>query len=332
MRNLVHACLILILLGFVALPAEAKEISKDIHKSFDVSKGSRLRLKHGDGDVTIQPWDKDVIDVSVRYRASYKSLGFGGDRDFDVLFRQKGDLIEVIGKETSSGFAGILYFNTKEYTYKIQAPSYVMLLLEGDDGDVEITGWEGDIECDLDDGDVSFGNISSADTHLRLEDGSINIEEHSGKLTIEGEDGDVTIIESTLSPCRIHLEDGDIIVKRCEGDFEIGVEDGDMELIGMKLGKLDIESEDGEVDVELAEAKLIDLDIRTEDGDIKVYLPHGISAAFTVDVDDGSIEIELPSAKVLEKKRKWISGEIRDAKGHIRIRTSDGDVILKETK
>ncbi|MCK4410155.1 MAG: hypothetical protein KAW67_08720, partial [Candidatus Eisenbacteria sp.] len=57
--------------------ASAREIDKDFHKTFDVSEGVVLRLDYDDGDVTITPWDQDVIDVVVRYHADVKAIGFG---------------------------------------------------------------------------------------------------------------------------------------------------------------------------------------------------------------------------------------------------------------
>ncbi len=332
MRNLVSVCLALLFMVSMVVSTQAKELKKNFHESFDVHKGMRLKLKHGDGDVTIKPWDRDVLEVEVHYRARYKSLGFGGERDFVVIFKQNGDVIEVIGEEKTPGFAGVLYFDELEYTYTIRGPSYLELRLEGDDGDVEIEGWEGDIDCELSDGDIDFTNIAAARTRIKIDDGDVDIKGHRGKLTMEGADGDLTLTESEVSPCLISLEDGDVRIKQCEGDFQIDLDDGEVRLYRLKSEKLDIESEDGDIDVDIIGVKQIDLDIRTDDGDVTLFLPSSISAAFMIDVDDGSIDIDFPSTSVLKKSRHSISGEIRKGKGRIKIITSDGDVVLRETK
>lgn len=330
MKRALSAAFIAIILLLPGLPAEGGEIKKDFHETFDVSEKSQLRLKHGDGDVTILPWDKDILDVKVQYRAEDKSIGVGGERDFDCVFKQKGSVIEVIGKEKSSHYIGFHYFVKRKYTYTIHAPSYIELELHGDDGDVEITDWRGDIKCELDDGDIDLVNVSSRSTGIQIEDGDISIEGQGGRLSIDGEDGDVVIVESTIPSCSIQLEDGDVRIKRSEGNFDVDVDDGSIRLHKLSAGRLDISTGDGNVDVDLLKAGELDVDINTDDGNVTLELEHGTSATFTIDVDDGSIKIDLPSAKKVEKSRHWMSGEIRDGGGRIKISTADGDVTLKE--
>ncbi|HDL19511.1 MAG TPA: hypothetical protein ENH29_10685, partial [Bacteroidetes bacterium] len=149
-------------LFFIFSSIAAREIKKDFHKSFDVGEGAVLILHHGDGDVTVLPWDKDVIDVTVRYRLEYKSIGIGNRHDFDVEFRQNGEKVYVIGKERGSGISiGVQYSRRYEYTYKIRAPKYVELEFTGDDGDVEIDDRQGNIFLTLDDGNVDLSNIAA---------------------------------------------------------------------------------------------------------------------------------------------------------------------------
>ena len=85
----------------------AKEIKKDFHKSFDVEEGFTLKLESGDGDVSITPWDKDILDVEVHYRVDYTSYRLGGDDQFDVDFKERDKTIQIIGRERSHTFIGI---------------------------------------------------------------------------------------------------------------------------------------------------------------------------------------------------------------------------------
>jgi DUF4097 and DUF4098 domain-containing protein YvlB len=332
MRKTIQTCLtVIILISFVAV-AGAKEVKKDFHKSFDVDKNTRLILSHGDGDVTIRPWDKDVLDVEIVYRAEHKSLGWGGKRDFNVEFKQKGDRIEVIGNETGTAFAGFSYSKTYEYAYTIRAPRYLELELDGDDGNVEIEDWTGDIECNLDDGDIFLSGVESEETTIQLEDGDLRIEEQRGRLLIDGADGDVRVTDSQVAPCVISLEDGDIEVEDSEGDFKIEVDDGNVILHEVVSNIISIEGEDGDVEIDLIEADKLDLDVRTDDGDISIWLGRNISAEFMIDVDDGEIDVDLSSAKVTSKKRHYITGTIRDGGGRIKIKTEDGDVELGDSR
>jgi DUF4097 and DUF4098 domain-containing protein YvlB len=329
---MVFALLAPVLLMALTGSAGAREIKKDFHESFDVEKGAILHLRHGDGDVTITPWDKDVLDVEVRYRAEAKTFGVGGKHQFSVEFKETGSVIHVIGKETSSSSIGFHHFKLHEYTYTIRAPEYLELNLDGDDGDVDIEDWQGKIECTLEDGDIDLRNIISGETNIDLEDGDLRIDGLEGNLSVDGEDGDVVLRDAETQQCRIRLEDGDLTIRRSEGDFEIDVSDGEIDLDRVRAGMLELSAEDGDVELDLLKVDRIDLDIRAYDGDVTVDLEPGMSAAFSIDTHDGRIRTDLPGARDLEKGRDQVSGEIGSGEGRIHIRTVDGDVTLRESR
>lgn len=315
----------------ITASAAGKEISKDFHKSFDVREGYTLHLEHGDGDVTITPWNKDIVDVEVHYRAEAKTVGLGGQVHFDVEFKQGGDMIHVIEKERTTGSVGFHSFRRYEYTYDIRSPHYVKLDLEGEDGDVDIRNWRAKIDCTLEDGDIELEDIISPRTRIDAEDGDVNIDRLEGDLVVNGEDGDVELRRCETPSCRVSLEDGDVTIRQSEGDFEIDVEDGEVSLYELRAGTLEIRAYDGDLDLDLLKADDIDWDISTEDGDVTIDIEKGISAGFTIETDEGRVRVDLPSAADLRKKRNRASGELYGGKGRIRIDTSDGDVTLRES-
>ena len=75
----------------------AEEINREFHEAFDVEPGMTLKLKHGDGDVTITPWDQDSLDVQVRYHAKTNTVaGWSSKVDLDVTFT---NLLQLPGQE-----------------------------------------------------------------------------------------------------------------------------------------------------------------------------------------------------------------------------------------
>jgi DUF4097 and DUF4098 domain-containing protein YvlB len=332
LKKICSYVLLFSLLTAIPAVAESREILKDFHESFDVGENSSLRIKHGDGDVRINHWDKDVVDITVHYHAEYKGLGHGKDRDFTVEFREKNGVIEVAGKESGQGFIGFNIYIVKEYTYTILAPHWLNLDIQGDDGDIEIEKWTGSIECRIDDGDINLFECKAPRTRIRCEDGNIILEEHEGTLDMVADDADVDINRSKFDDCRIQLHDGDITIRNSEGDFDLELDDGDTELFRIITNVLDLKSDDGDFSVELLKTDLLDLEIRTIDGDITLSLQKGISATFNIDVDDGRIRADLPSSADIQKGRHWMSGTILDGKGKIRIRTDDGSVTIREIR
>ncbi|MGB7297635.1 MAG: DUF4097 family beta strand repeat-containing protein [Candidatus Aminicenantales bacterium] len=323
-----------ILFSTSALSA-ADEINKNFHRSFDVKKGDALSLRFGDGNVKIVPWEKDVIDVSVRYRADIAVAGvrLGGRNDFEVEFRQTSDTVYVTGKEPSGGAIGFYNEKVYEYVYEIHAPDYVRLDLEGDDGDVTVENWAAEIDCRIDDGDVQLKSISGGRTAIRGEDGDVKIEKLTGDLTIGIDDGDVTLTACDLGSCRVESEDGNVTVRQSGGSFDITVDDGNVVMENIKAQLLHIVTADGDIEVELLAGPTLDAELQTDDGDIRIDLERGFPVSFNVSADDPDyIHLDLEAIEGYKEDRYGKSGSINGGDGRLRIRTADGDVEIREKR
>jgi DUF4097 and DUF4098 domain-containing protein YvlB len=323
------ACLMV--LG-VAVPAArtvtAAPIDRDFDKEFTVSPGAILHLEQGDGTVTITPWDKDVVAVSVRYRASVTRVGMGSDLGFDVEFQQTGKTITIVDKEGGGTTIGFMYRKVQEHSYRIQAPSYVVLELKGEDGDVTITDWKGDITSHLDDGALHIDGARAGRIGVTSEDGDVVLSGLTGELTVKCDDGSVEVSDSELERARIDTEDGDVRVAGCRGDFTIEVDDGDVGLRQVHAGTTRIRTEDGDVDLRLLSAESVEVVV--EDGAVRVGLDPGMSVAFSLHADEGEITVDLPGAGTLSKKDNTVSGEWNGAKSKLSVSTDDGDIVLRE--
>lgn len=313
--------------------AAAEEFNKEFHQSFDVKMGDSLRLRHGDGNVRLIPWEKNIIDVKVRYRADIDVFGIrlGKRHEFDVEFRQTENTIYVTGKETSDATIGYQNKNVYEYIYEIHSPDYIKLDLEGDDGNIDIESWKAEIECRIDDGDLHLRNIEGEKTTIWGEDGDVEIDNLKGDLTIEVDDGDLILNACETMHCRLEAEDGDITISRSKGSFDIIVDDGNVDLKQTEADRLDIQTEDGDVDLDLLAVEMFEADIRTDDGDVIVDLDRGFSTSFYVSADDAdSIRIELDDIEDYKEDRSTKSGSIHGGKGRMKIRTADGNITIKE--
>ncbi len=315
----------------LAATVEGEEIDRNFERSFEVAEGDRLQLVHGDGDVTITPWERDTLEVRVRYHAEFRSVGFGTRPDFDVDFRRSGDTIRVVGRER--GHSGIGFFSSREYEhlYTVRAPAYLRLDLDGDDGDVEIGGWRGEVSVRADDGDLSLADLRVGRLEIRLEDGDTEIDGFEGELDLSADDGDVRISDALLRGSRISLEDGDLEADRCEGSVRVRSDDGDVVLAGLRAGAVDVTTADGDIDLELLPSEGLDLSVRTDDGRVSVDLAEGVSATFSITTADGHIRLTLPGATELEEDRRRASGRVGDGRGRIRIRSGDGPVSLGQS-
>jgi len=329
MRTLIRVGASCLLAVVACSPAFAREIEKDLHETFDVSEGVILRLDYGDGDATIIPWDQDVIDVVVHYRADVTAIGFGTEAEFDVEFRQSDDRVTVRGKEGT--ISGVYFFRSMheyDYTYTIKAPSYVILDLQGDDGDLELSGWRADIECRGDDGDVKFADVVNGNTEIWIDDGDVRLTKMSGDLVVRGDDGDITVTHSTLSQALFALEDGDIRISDSNGNFDATIDDGDVTLSRVAASVVDVRGEDGNVDLDVTSDADIHINVATDDGDVTLRLGGGLSFQYLVTMDDGRVDIGLDGATEMERSEHRVSGRVGTDGGLVRVSTADGDVEL----
>ena len=296
----------------VASPISAEKIDRQFHQAFDVQEGAKLVLHHGDGEVSITPWDKSTIDVEVVYRASMKKAGSGKVTEFEVEFDQSGDTVRVIGREPSMTVVrGLSYHWEREYSYTVKAPRWVALELEGEDGDVSIREWSADITVESSDGDLEIDGLQ-------------------GEFRIRGEDGDIQIRDCKTNAGSIRTSDGDVTLERCEGNIEISGSDGRLTLSQIRGENLDIRTSDGPVELDLIASDALELTIRSGDGSVVVGLDPRLSVTFTIQTDDGAVRLSGIEVADLQKDRRRTSGRIGDGRGSMKITTGDGDVVLRQ--
>ena len=313
--------------------AAAEEIDKNFHKSFPVKTGDALSLRFGDGNVTIAPWDKDILDVTVRYRADVDLVGvrLGGRDTFDVEFRQSGDTVYVIGKEPSGAALGFYNERVHEYFYEIHSPRTLRLDLEGDDGDLSIEDWAAEIDLRFDDGNIRLKDIAGARTVVRGEDGDVRVEKLSGDLEVNLDDGDLTLVACDLQSGRVESEDGDVTVRQSGGTFDITTDDGCVLLERSEIQGLNISTADGDIEVDLLAGPKLDGELRTDDGNIQVSFEKGFPVSFQATADEADyIRVELEDMEDYREDSRSKSGSINGGTGRLKILTADGDVTIRE--
>lgn len=321
---------ILLALLACAAAAQAGEVERSFNKRFEVEPGARLELRHGDGDVRVTAWDESAIAVDVTYRVQFTRVGVGVDPDLEVEFEQRGDLVRVTGHEKGHGGVGFFATEELEHLYQVRAPAWVVLDLDGEDGDVEVGGWEGAIRVRLEDGDVRLDGVR--DVSVDLEDGDLTIRGLDGDLTADLEDGDVDLRDCRSGRARIETEDGDVDVDGCAGSFDISTDDGDLDLTEITAGKVALATADGNVRAEVVAAEGdLELTVQTDDGDVDLTLGPGVSASFDLSSADDSVDVGA-GAEDLSRERDRATGRFGDGAGKIRVSTGEGRIRLRRTE
>ena len=318
-----------ILSVLLVLPfAAAGEIDARYNESYDVEPGARLELFHGDGDVTITPWNEDRIQIDVTLRMRFSRFGLGRDPDFEMEFDQSGDTVRVREIWTRAKVIGGFSIKEREYTYEIQAPAWMTLELRGDDGDVVIQDWNAAIGIKSDDGDVMLTGVES-DARLTMEDGDLRVVGFAGELELTSDDGDVSLEGCEQFVFVGRLEDGDLETRDCNGRFDVRTDDGDIEVDG-RLDDSRFETQDGEIDLMLAAGSRGPIDVASDDGDVTIEVDPSLGFEFDLRSGDGSVRFNHSAGSMESVRDGEARGTVLGGGVQIDVRTNEGSIQLRE--
>jgi putative adhesin len=320
-----------IILLSVSRPVSAKNIDKDFHHVFPASRGTVLYLVHGDGEVTLTSWAKDSIAVHVHYRAEAKKVGWGKEPDFNMEFSQTGETVHAVGSVEGGGKTGFVTLSHEDYRVEIQAPTYVALDFEGQDGDVTIEGWRADVAVRLEDGIAAIRDVTSAQVRVTIQSGQATLDGIRADLFLKGEDGKVDLENLDVQKGNVRMQDGDVTMNGARGSFDIELEDGDLHMTRSRLENASIHSEDGDVDLDLDSSPKLDLDVFTRSGSVRVGLAPGSSVHYAAETKTGRVRIALPGASVERQSKDRASGDWNGGDGRLRVVTIDGPIDLRQS-
>ncbi len=327
MKNMSVFIIALALISMTIL--NAADFKKEYHEKFNVSKGMVLNLKSGDGDVILTPWGQDEVQVDIVYHANHSGNG-DKDRSFEVEFDLTSRALHIIAHERTGSRFGISSRHIYQYIYDIKAPAYLLLDLDGDDGNMQVSGWENNIEITLGDGDLELSDIKNEETYLRIGDGDLKINKLVSDISIWADDGDVDLSEISATRCRLEINDGTAEMRDISGNYNIRFDDGDVKLKAVKSDQIDIRGKDGRIELELMSAENPDIMLETDDGPVRLFMHADISAELSIETDDGDFSVNLPGETRAKEGRNWYQSQIKDGKGQITIRTNDGSVRVRE--
>ena len=326
MKHFIYAVLIGITL--VSISSAKTVIDKNVHKEYDVKEGASLYLKHGDGNVNITSWSRDVVDIDIVYHATIIGMSRIKPKDFEVEFEKRGNRISVIGREPQ--VIGLGSHRVHEYRYTIKAPSYVLLDIDGVDGNVSIEEWQNDIKVKSIDGNIVLNRVEASVVDVGSVDGDLSLDEISGDVKAKTVDGNINIEDIDDTICRCKTVDGNISVEGGAGSFDAESVDGNISLDDIDALDINAHTTDGRIELGLLKSDDMDATLRTGDGSVHVRLADGSSVAIEIKTGDGRIRTNLSPVADLSTSDNSFRGAINGGRGSLYIRTGDGNVHIVE--
>ena len=283
----------LLLAGAAALasmPVFAQDADHLWTKSYEISGRPTLNLETGDAGLQISSCGT-CREIRIKVETDGVKLS-----DYRLEESQAGDQVHFLFKEKPHYGVHVTWHRTQTKV-TVETPAELTLEVHSGDGNVSVSGLNGDLG-------------------LTTGDGSLTADHLSGKLRVKSSDGHVTITNST-------------------GALEARTSDGNLTVDGV-FNAVTLHTSDGRLDVSLREGTKLSepSSIQASDGSVRVRLPQGFAADLDVHTSDGHLDCALPlTMDHFDSKDGGghnLHGKLNGGGTPLTIHTSDGSVKIEQ--
>jgi len=266
-------------------------------------------------------------------------------RQFKYLFSGFFALIILMGQARSE---------TLEETFKKSIPveNQERLLIQNQNGDIEIRAWDRDEVEIIAYKKVKAGSPNAARRYMdKLE---IDIEDDGTTVSVytrfPDQDRDEGSIFSWLLnlgsksasvdyevhvPMKFNLDirstNGNIMVDDCAGEFDLETTNGNMQAENVK-GAARCKTTNGSITMFFQEVfDNSDMSFYSTNGSVKLYLPESLNAILKARTTNGSVDCDLPMHDAEWESKRKLEAVINEGGPLIYIRTTNGTIRIYES-
>jgi hypothetical protein len=272
-----------------SLTARAQDSDHSWSKSYPVTGQPTLDFETSDASVDFHPC-ADCHEIRIHVELIGHTLS-----DYRLEEGQSGDEVHFLFKELPR--IGVYIMWHREQTrVTVETPAQLTLQAKTSDGNVTLTGLQGDLGLTSGDGNVTLDH-ASGNLHIKSGDGHVTITDAQGALDARTSDASLSV-DGLFHALALHTSDGRLDVNLRQGT---------------KLTEPStIQSSDGSLTLHVPQNFAADLDIHTSDGHVDCALPltmdhyqssggeghelhgklNGGGAPLTIHTSDGNVRIE----------------------------------------
>jgi DUF4097 and DUF4098 domain-containing protein YvlB len=267
-----------------------------------------VRINVDRGDVHVEGWNKDQVEVS----------GVLDEELEEFIFKVDGDVTKIqvrIPRNTHGGWG------RKELTdLVIRIPQMSKVEFSGVSTDIDIEDVKANVEVGVVSGDVSLDGGTER-IILQTVSGEIELRDATGRIRVRTVSGDVESY-NTSGDSSYGSVSGSLVVEDGGKELELETVSGDIEVIRANFLSLSGHSVSGDIDIrgQMMEAGTIDFD--NVSGTIRLKLAGDINSKFDLETGSGSIRNRLTDDK--PKASKYV----RDERLRFVVGAGDGEVVF----
>ncbi len=296
-KHLTAIAITLLLSAIISITA-----AQDQKKSFTVKSGDMLEVSTRMGNITIDTWDKNEVNVVVKNVI---------DSEIALLTMvQNGNKVEVI-------FEGEDSYHIE---FDISIPSKFDLELSTGGGNITLKNdLDGKIDASTAGGNISMKNIKG-EADISTAGGNIKVGDINSKADISTAGGNIKVGDIN-SDADISTAGGDMKIGNINGMADISTAGGNIK-IGYIKGGADVSSAGGNISVDNIGGNA---DISTGGGNVKVG---SVSGSAELNTGGGNISLEAATGKV-EVNTGAGNINLENIKGGIEANTGAGNIYAK---
>ena len=258
-------------------------------KTYPVTGKPTLTFETSDAGVEFRPCG-DCHEIRIHVEVVGRKLS-----DFRLEEHQTGDEVHFLFKELPHTGAHVSW-HKQQTRVTVESPSQLTLQARTSDGNVTLSGLQGDLGLTTGDGNLTLDHVSG-NLRIKSGDGQVKITNAAGAVEARTSDGNLTV-DGLFRVVALHTSDGSLDVSLREGT---------------QLGEAStIQSSDGSVTLRVPQNFAADLNVHTSDGHVDCALPltmdhyqsgenqghelrgklNGGGTPLTVHTSDGNVKIE----------------------------------------
>lgn len=309
-------------LSFVG--CSTKEITVDESATIALGDANTIAIDASSTEVKIIP--KDIKDIEVHL---YGDVTTTNKKLIPkITVNNENNEIDIILKKETEIFVGIVYMNS-DLKLEVSIPkSYNNdIHVNNSSGDVNIKDFQlNQLDLKVSSGDIYTADLSFNGATIEASSGNIEMNNTKGKTSVVATSGKVQVNE-IYGDLEVETSSGDITIIELEGDIEASASSGDIELINMD-GELSAETTSGDINAYIEEVNN-NIDLNCTSGRAILSIDEGTNLSVIADTDSGSIECNYELDKII-KEDDTLTGSIGNGEHNINIRTTSGDIEIKQ--
>ncbi|NUN68952.1 MAG: DUF4097 family beta strand repeat protein [Bacteroidetes bacterium] len=278
--------------------------ARKYERNFAVKDGGHVVVEADAGEVTIEPWDKQEVNITVEIIGSDSR-----SEKYKVEFSQEGNTVKVTG---SLGKKKFFNWNVGdlEVIYTINTPRTFDASVNTSGGDISVKGLAGRMELNTSGGNVTAESVTG-NVDLTTSGGDVEANTITGDVFAETSGGDVRV-ESVTGNVKANTSGGNVSILDTDGTVKGGTSGGDV--------RISLRNDVKGVDVE------------TSGGSIEIALKEGLGADIEAETSGGSVDCDFPVTVRGKVRESELHGRINGGGNSIRASTTGGDIRIVAVK